>query len=395
MEKKKFAIVTGTRAEYGLFYPLIRLMAEDDEIDLDLIVTGAHLSQFHGNTIEFIKKDRIKISHIIDMGISGDTEDDICGAISTGLGKFSTLFTGQSFDALIVLGDRYELWAVCIAAVIHKIPIVHINGGEVTSGATDDCIRHSITKMASIHFPSIDIYAKRIIQMGENPKRVHVVGSLAMDNMRNMELMSCKEISDYTGLDFSQDIALMTYHPVTLHDITKSALEVKETLEALLETNLITLITMPNADAGSKRVYDIILDYSQSYPDKFQLRKSLGQKGYLSAMKYAKLMIGNSSSGIGESPYFKLPVINIGDRQKGRFRTPNVIDCKGIKEDILKAIQKAFSRDFVKELEKMENPYGDGTTAIKIVDILKNVDFSSKEVLLKKSFYDFHTTRKR
>ncbi|AOY75657.1 UDP-N-acetylglucosamine 2-epimerase [Clostridium formicaceticum] len=388
MRKKRFAVITGTRAEYGLLYPLIQEINKDTEIDMDLIVTGSHLAESYGKTISFIESDGIKIDHTVDMEIQGDKETEICSSIAIGLEKFSDTLERYSFDGLIILGDRYELLAVCTAAIIHRVPIIHINGGEVTEGAIDDAIRHAITKMASIHFPSLNIYKKRIIQMGENPKRVHLVGSLAMDNMKNINLMTQEEISEYTKINFAKKVALMTYHPVTLNSLEESTKEVQEIMEALLETDLITLITMPNADAGSQKIYNKMLDYIEKNSNKFYLRNNLGQRGYLSVMKHAKLMIGNSSSGIGESPYFKIGVVNVGERQKGRFRTPNIVDCQGHKQDILNNIKWVLSEEFQQKVKNMQNPYGEGDTAKKIVQVLRQTDFRNKEALLKKGFYD-------
>ncbi|SES84591.1 GDP/UDP-N,N'-diacetylbacillosamine 2-epimerase (hydrolysing) [Natronincola peptidivorans] len=391
--KKKFAVVTGTRAEYGLLRPLIKEINKDMHIETALIVTGAHLSDFYGKTIDFIKEDGFKIDFVVDMELKGDKETEICHSMAIGLKKFSSLFSNAAFDGVIILGDRYELLSVCTAAVIHRVPIVHIHGGEVTEGAIDDTIRHAITKMTSIHFPSLDIYRDRIIQMGENPERVYSVGSLAIDNMREIKLMNKEEISQYTGINFKEKIALMTYHPVTLNCFNHISVEIKEIMKALVDTNLIVLITMPNADMGSQEVYSVILEYMNRYPDKFQLRKNLGQKAYLSSMKYAAMMIGNSSSGISESPYFKLPVVNVGERQKGRLRTPNIIDCEGRKEKVLQAIHQALSEDFKSKIQSMNNPYGDGTTAKKIANVLKQVNFKDKDELLKKGFYDLTSIR--
>jgi UDP-hydrolysing UDP-N-acetyl-D-glucosamine 2-epimerase len=305
------------------------------------------------------------------------------------LAGFSSLFQKRQPDLVIVLGDRYELWALCIAAVIHKIPIVHLHGGESTLGLIDDPVRHSVTKMSTFHFASIEAYAKRIIQMGENPNRVYVVGALGIDNIKNMRLMDIREVSEYTGVDFGQkNVALLTYHPVTLDDYTLAGHQTQEILEALIQTTLFTLITMPNADTGGNTIYQIIEMYSQKYPDRFRFVKSLGQQGYLSAMKYAKLMIGNSSSGIIESASFKLPVINIGDRQGGRFKPANVIDCVCSIESIMGTLDKALSEDFTRSILDIENPYGDGTAAKRIVNILRDIDLSDKSTLIKKGFYD-------
>lgn len=388
MNRLKTLVVTTSRADYGLLHPLIVALENDDYFDVHLIATGGHLSDIQGSTIDIIRGEGFKNIDTVDMDINGDRETDICNYIATGLKSFSYMLQHKKPDIIIVLGDRYELYSFCIAAVIHKIPIAHIHGGEITQGAIDDCIRHAITKMATIHFPTIEEYGKRIIQMGESPDRVHVVGALGMDNIKNISLMTLAELSEYTKVDFTNDIALMTYHPVTLDNYENAGEQVKEILDALLETHFKTLITMPNADAGSMEIYHVIRRYIEHFPEKFFLVKNLGQKAYLSAMKYSKLMVGNSSSGIIESAAFKLPVVNIGDRQKGRHKPKNVIDCSCEKQSILNAVEEAVSKHFQNQLIYLDNPYGTGCAADQIKIILKNINFHNHEDLLKKRFVD-------
>ncbi len=388
MNKLKVAAVTTSRADYGLLYPLIKRMAEDEFFEVRIIAMGSHLSSFYGNTWGIIKQDDLCEVENIFMYPESDTEPDICNSIATGLREFSKLLSEKKQDLLVALGDRYELWPACIACAVHKVPIAHIHGGETTFGSMDETVRHSVTKMASIHFPAMEIYAKRIIRMGEDPERVFVVGALGIDNIKNHKLMCIDELSAYTGLDFKNGIALMTYHPETLEEYPSSSAQAEEILEALLETGLVTLITMPNADVGGRRIYEKVMQYTDNYPNRFRLIKNMGQSAYLSAMKYARLMIGNSSSGIIESASFKLPVVNIGDRQGGRFKPPNVIDCICSKDKISDSINKALSDDFIKSMAALKNPYGDGKTADRIIEKLKSVDFRSRSELLKKRFYD-------
>ncbi|MGM0609274.1 MAG: UDP-N-acetylglucosamine 2-epimerase, partial [Candidatus Muiribacteriota bacterium] len=274
-----------------------------------------------------------------------------------------------------------------IPAVIHKIPVAHIHGGEVTKGAIDDCIRHSVAKMASLHFTSLEIYKKRIIRMGEFPDKVFNVGAIGIDNIKNTKLPGLKELSSITGAGFSKKTALLTYHPVTLDDYNSSTRQINEILEAIAKQDFFVIATMPNSDAGNSQIFRAMNDFSTKYPEKLILVKNLGQRAYLAAMKYSCLIIGNSSSGIIESPYFKTPVVNIGERQDGRFKAENIIDVKCCKEDIEKAIAKALSFDFKKEIEKMKNPYGEGNSAEKIAEVIKRTDFSDKS-LIKKGFYD-------
>lgn len=390
MKKDNIMVVTTGRADYGLLRPLIKRMLLSNHFDMRLIATGAHLSPLHGQTIQLIENDGLEVMAKVQMTMPGDTEGDICASISAGLSGFSELFDQTTPDLVVVLGDRYELWSICIPAVIHRIPIAHIHGGESTLGVIDDPVRHSITKMSTFHFASIDKYATRLIQMGERPERVHVVGAIGLDNLRDISLMSRKELSEYAGVDFSRTIALATYHPVTLDNYESAKSQVQEILNALLETDLTALVTMPNSDRSWNTIYREIHRYSQRYPDRFKLLKNLGQRAYLSAMKYASLMVGNSSSGIIESASFELPVVNIGDRQAGRVKPPNVIDCICSRESVHHAIDKALSPEFKRTLSQLENPYGDGNTSTRILKILESIDFADKSAFLKKGFYDLN-----
>jgi len=384
----KTCIVTTGRADYGPLLPLIIKLINSKRYNIFIVPTGTHLSQAHGMTINEIKKDGFVVDHFVEMTQKHDSEHDICKAISKGLRGFSTIYHNIQPDIIIVLGDRYELWAACIPAVIHQIPIAHIHGGEATFGAIDDCIRHSITKISSLHFASIEQYAKRIIQMGEDPEKVFIVGALGIDNIKNIELMDYEELSNYTGVNFKKRIALMTFHPVTLDDRNLAVHQVRKVLNSLLQFDLLTLITMPNADPAGNLVFEEIQQYLQKYPVNFKFIKNLGQKAYLSAMKYAALMIGNSSSGIVESASFKLPVVNVGERQEGRLKPLNVIDSNYSEDAIIKAINQALSKEFILSISKLKNPYGDGFTSNRIVKILNSIDIKEKKQLIKKYFID-------
>ena len=390
MNKKKIMLVTTGRADYGLLYPLIKKIADNRHFELQLIATGTHLSPLYDKTIRLIEKDNVMITDKIEMTMNSDSESSICISVATGIQGFSTLFEKYNPDLLIVLGDRYELWSVCMAAVIHKTPIAHIHGGEATFGLIDDTIRHSVTKMSAFHFASIDVYAKRIIQMGEHPERVFVVGAIGLDNIKEFSLMNRKELSEYTNVNFEKNIALMTYHPVTLDNYDNSEQQIIEVLKALLKSDLLVIMSMPNSDTSGNKIYQIIERYSQQYPQKFKLIKNLGQKGYLSALKFARIMVGNSSSGIIESASFKLPVVNIGDRQAGRFKPINVIDCRCTEESIIKSINQALSNEFKQSVADLVSPYGDGNTSARIVKVLESIDFSKRLHFLKKGFYDLN-----
>jgi UDP-hydrolysing UDP-N-acetyl-D-glucosamine 2-epimerase len=275
-----------------------------------------------------------------------------------------------------------------MAAIIHKVPIAHIHGGESTIGAIDETIRHSITKMSAFHFTAIDQYAKRIVQMGENPDRVFVVGAIGLDNIVSTPLMSIDELSKFSGVDFKKNVALMTYHPVTLDHYNSAEHQIQEILSTLLKTNLTVLMTMPNADTSGQIIYRFVQSFSKKYPEQFTLVKSLGQKAYLSAMQHSKLMIGNSSSGIIESASFKLPVVNIGDRQKGRVRTSNVIDCDCSQNAIRHAIDLALSDGFKTSISLLQSPYGDGKASDRIVKIIETIDFKDNRSIIEKKFFD-------
>ena len=291
MKKSKIMVVTTGRADYGLLYPLIIKIIENDCFELQLIATGTHLSPVHGKTIQLIEEDGLQVTEKIEMTMKSDTENAISNSISIGLMGFSKIYDRLRPDLVIVLGDRYELWSVCMPAVIHKIPIAHIHGGEATFGLIDDPIRHSVTKMSAFHFASIDLYAKRIIQMGENPERVFVVGAIGLDNIKTIPLMTCKELSECTNVDFAGKVALMTYHPVTLDNYDSAEQQIQEVLDALVKTDLFILTTMPNSDTSGNIIYQKLESYSQQYPEKFKLIKNLGQKAYLSAMNFSELMV--------------------------------------------------------------------------------------------------------
>lgn len=386
LSKVRFLVVTTSRADYGILYPLLKAMEQDESFELLLSVTGSHLSKEYGYTLDEIKGDGFKADVLVNMNPENDSSLEISNSISKGILGFAESYKRISPDGVIVLGDRYELYAACIPALISRIPIVHIHGGEVTKGAMDDAIRHCITKMASIHFASCGEYAERIIRMGENPSYVHDVGALAVDNIMNTSLYGREELSGITGIDFNKNVALLTYHPVTLDGYEDAARQIDEVLEAVLSTDLKCLITMPGADTAGLAVFKRLEYYAKKYPEKLKLVKSLGRKGYLSAMKYSSIMIGNSSSGIIESPSYRLPVVNIGDRQEGRIKASNIIDCECSKNEILKAIEKGLHPIFKSSLAGLVSPYGTGSTAQKICEVLKEIDFKNKQVLLKKGF---------
>ena len=379
-------VFTSTRADYGLLYPLVAKMMEDQYFTVELLVTGTHLSKKHGNTVNFIKKDNIPTREV-KIPEYGDSEHDICSSISFGISEFSSVIAHSDYDCIIVLGDRYELYSICVPAVMHKVPILHIHGGEVTKGAIDNSVRHSITKMASIHFPSTLHHRDTIIQMGENPETIFNVGALGIDNIKSLKLLSRSQFCSVMKISDHCKFNIVTYHPVTLDERSEALSQIKTLLDVLVTLESLSIVTMPNADAFSDTILRTIREYVSRFPEKLIFIESLGQLNYLSAMRHADCMIGNSSSGIIESSSFQLPVVNIGDRQEGRFKPSNVIDCKCVKHEIELAIRKALSSEFKSSIQSLQNPFGSGDTSAKIVNILKQLDLKDKSSLLKKDFF--------
>ena len=385
---KKIAVITATRAEYGLLMPLLKEMMQDPEISPSLVVSGTHLLQKFGETVKFIENDNIPIAcrlPIYDENFSG-SEPEIAKAIALATELLTAHLQENHYDAVVVLGDRYELLGFCSACVICRVPIIHIHGGEITEGAIDDKIRHAVTKLASLHFPSVPAYAKRIVQMGEHPDFVHAVGALGIDNVMKLPLLSREELFRQIEIDTNLPVATVTFHPVTTESPEMALQEINVLLDVLENCGVYSVITMPNSDTGGDFIYQRIAEETSRHPEIMCLRKSLGQVRYLSLLKYADLMIGNSSSGILESASFSIPVVNIGDRQKGRLAPENVIHCDCTKKAIQTAIEKALSPEFRQSLQGLVNPYGDGHTAERMTAIIKETDFHN---LVRKKFFDF------
>lgn len=384
---KKISVLTGTRAEYHLMYPILRRIENDPDLDLDLIVTGAHLSSKYGLTIKDIIKDGFKISAKIDILNEDNEVVNMDYAISKCLIGCSKHFDEVNTDLLLVLGDRYELLGAVISALNHHIPIAHIHGGETTEGAIDEAIRHAVTKFSFLHFTCCEEYRHRVIQLGENPSRVYNVGGLGVENILTQKLLSKEELEK--DFCFALDnYALVTFHPVTLEENT-AVNQVIEMLEAFLNfPELKFVITKANADSGGNLINEVIDKYVSKFPNKFYTEYSLGMVRYLSAMKNAKLVIGNSSSGILETPSFKVPTINIGDRQKGRIQCQSIINCLPKKDNIIIAMRKGLSFEFINSIKDMESPYGNGTASKQIIEIIKH-NLTSK-INLKKKFYDIN-----
>ena len=385
MSKKKICIVTGSRAEYGLLYWLIRAVKEDQDLELQLIVTGMHLSSEFGFTYKEIEKD-FKIDKKIDMHLSLDTSVEISRSMGIAQTSFSEAFNELKPNIVVVLGDRYEIFSAAVSAMISRIPIAHIHGGEATEGLIDEAIRHSISKMSHLHFTAAEEYSNRVIQLGEEPNRVFNVGGMGIENIKKIKLLSKKEFEKSINFQLNTKNILVTFHPVTLEKQTsgKQFQELLNTIDELENTNII--FTKTNSDIDGKIINKMIDQFTFKNPNKSISITSLGQKNYLSALKYVDLIIGNSSSGLLEAPSFKIGTINIGDRQNGRLKAQSVVDCLTDKKNIKKAIERVYSDKFQKLLKNVRNPYGEECASQKIINVLKNVSLNE---ILKKPFFNF------
>lgn len=384
---KKICIVTGTRAEYGLLKPLIRRVAEDKELELQLYVTGAHLSPEFGLTYQEIENDNIHIKRKIEMLLSADTSSSVVKSMGMEMIGFADALAEDQPDLMIVLGDRYEILAAATAAMIFKIPIAHIHGGELTEGAIDEAIRHSITKMSQLHFVTMDKYKQRVIQLGEQPDRVFNVGSLGVESIKTLSLLTKSELEKRLNFSFNGKVAIVTYHPVTLEKID----EAKKQFEILLLAldrypELRVIFTKANADMGGRSINKLIDDAVEENKERYIAFDSIGQLRYLSALQFCSIVIGNSSSGIIEVPSFHVPTVNIGNRQCGRVRSASVIDCDNTAASITDSISIGLSEEFRNKIKHIENPYEQQGTSQKIVEIIKNSLYEGINV--KKIFFD-------
>lgn len=381
---KKICIITGTRAEYGLLYWLMKEIEKDKELELQIIVTGMHLSTEFGLTYKEIEKDFI-INKKIEMLLSSDTKVGISKSMGLSQISFAEAYEDLQPNLIVVLGDRYEIFSAVSTAMISRIPIAHLHGGELTEGLIDEAIRHSITKMSHLHFTATEEYKNRVIQLGENPKRVFNVGGLGIDNIKKLNLLNKEEFEESIHFKLNKKNLLVTFHPVTLEE-NSSKLQFQEILEAfdqLEDTNII--FTKANSDTNGRIINTMIDEYVSKHSNSIVFT-SLGQLRYLSSLIHVDAVVGNSSSGLIEVPSFKKATINIGDRQKGRIKAPSIIDCEPLKNDILKSIDKVYEDiNFKNKLQTLENPYGEGGTSKKILKIIKTQNL---EHILKKEFFD-------
>lgn len=383
---KKICVITGTRAEYGLLRPLIKRIQEDKDLELQIIATGMHLSPEFGLTYKEIEADGFIINEKIEILLSSDTPIGISKSMGLAMISFAEVFDRLKPDMAVVLGDRYEVFSAVSSASISRIPIVHIHGGETTEGAFDEGFRHSITKMSYLHFTSTEEYRKRVIQLGEHPNRVFNVGAIGIESIKILKLLDKNELEESINFKFGVRTALVTFHPVTLENST-SKVQFQELLNTLDRFNdLKVIFTKANSDTDGRVINTMIDEYVGNNRDRSIAFTSMGQLRYLSAMKYVDLVIGNSSSGIVEAPSFRVPTINIGDRQKGRMQAETIINCEPVESEVYKAMELGLSRAFKEETGDATNPYGDGNVSEKILHIIE--DSLSKGIELKKSFYD-------
>lgn len=384
---RKICVVTGTRAEYGLLSRLMGLLKASSETELQVIATNMHLSPRYGNTYQEIESDGFTINYKIPI-INEDAPDCAHSTVmemSRALAGFANAYGQLKPDLIVVLGDRYEILAAASAAMIMRIPIAHIHGGEITEGAYDDAIRHSITKMSHLHFASTETYRKRIIQLGEQPDRVFYVGALGVENIKALHLKKQLEIEKELGFKITKNTILVTYHPVTLGKNTAKH-DILEFIAAMEErSDLRIIFTMPNSDTGGQSIKNAINDFVGRNKDRAAAFKSLGVIRYLSVMRLASAVVGNSSSGLVETPSFGIPTLNIGDRQNGRIAADSVVNCGTDKESIIKGLNKVLSIDFQEFAKKVHNPYDKPGTANAIFDIIKQYPLDG---LSQKHFYN-------
>ncbi|WP_109694975.1 UDP-N-acetylglucosamine 2-epimerase [Chitinophaga deserti] len=385
MSVRKICVITGTRAEYGLLYWTMKALEKAPEIELQVLATGMHLSPEFGMTYRQIEQDGFRINKKVEMLVSADTPAGIAKSMGLGMIGYADALAELQPDIVLVLGDRFEIFSAASAAMIHRIPIAHCHGGEATEGLIDEPIRHSITKMSHIHFTATDIFRNRVIQLGEQPEHVYNVGGLGIENINKLSLLNKKAFEESIDFQLGKKNLLITFHPVTFEK-SSAEIQFKSLLQALDEredTNLI--FTKANADTDGRIINQLIDEFVLANKHKAIAFTSLGQLRYLSSLQHVDAVVGNSSSGLVEVPSFKIPTINIGDRQRGRPTAESVISCGPDYSSIKLALEMAYSENFRKKLPDIHNPYGTGNSSDRIVEVLRNVKI---EDLIKKKFYD-------
>lgn len=387
---KNICVLTATRAEYGLLKNLILRLQEEPEFQVNVVVTGMHLDRAFGETYREIEEDGIAIAAKLPVLSENGSAVGMSETMADALVSFGHFFAENRQDLLVVLGDRYETMAVCIAAMNEQIPIAHIHGGEVTEGAIDDAIRHSITKMSFLHFTSTEVYRKRVIQLGEHPDRVFCVGALGVENILRQKLLTRAELEESIRFHLGEKYCLVTFHPVTLEGDSgiEQVNELLQTMDEMEEYRYI--ITKANADAGGRAINKRLEEFSKVRKERIYLTESLGMIRYLSAMKYCAMVIGNSSSGILEAPAMGVPTVNIGNRQRGRIQAASIINCAPVRSEIQEAMRRAETNEFRKAMERQTLPYGDGNTSELITRRIREFlsGENGRQIDLRKKFYD-------
>lgn len=381
---RKICVVTGSRAEYGLLRWVMEGIRNAADLELQVIVTGMHLSTEFGLTFREIENDGFRIDSKVEMLLSSDTPSGLAKSMGLGLIGFGDALQQLQPDMLLVLGDRFEIFSAVAAAMVARIPVAHLHGGETTEGAFDEAIRHSITKMSHLHFVATEEYRRRVIQLGEHPDKVFLVGGMGVDSIKKLKLLDRAELEKSLDFKFGKRNLLVTFHPVTLEKSTAAhqMAELLSALEALTDTHLI--FTMPNADTGGRVLIDMVQKFVADHANA-RAYSSLGQLRYLSCVQAVDGVVGNSSSGLMEVPSFANGTINIGDRQRGRLKADSVIDCAPDRQSISAAVRKLYSLEFREMLQTVKNPYGGGGASEKVVRILSAYPLES---ILKKSFHD-------
>lgn len=381
---KKVVIVTSGRADYGIYLPLLRALEAAPDFELSLFVTGMHLSPEFGLTLRTIEQDGYHIAEQVECLLSSDSPEGVALSMGLGLQGFARAFQRTQVDLLVVLGDRFEMHAAALAALPFNIPVAHIHGGELTQGAIDESLRHSLTKLSHLHFVTTEEYRQRVIQLGEEPWRVTTCGAPGLDNLQQISLLTSGQINDRFGIQPTPDTLLVTYHPVTL-EYSEAEEQIDALLGALEQTGRPLLFTLGNADTSGRLLNQKIQEFA-ARSSQAAVVKTLGTQGYFSVMKVVAAMVGNSSSGIIEAASFGLPVVNVGIRQQGRVRGGNVIDTGNGTEEILAGIARAVDPEFRSGLQGMDNPYGSGNAAEIMVGKLRDIELNSGLVI--KPFHD-------
>ena len=381
---KKICVITGTRAEYGLLSKLMKRIDDCPDMQLQIIATNMHLSPEFGLTYREIEADGFHIDKKVEMLLSSDTRNATTKSLGLGIIGFADAFEDLAPDMVVILGDRYEMLGAASAALLYGIPIAHISGGDVTEGAYDDAIRHSISKMSHLHFTSAEEYRQRVIQLGEQPDRVFNFGAIGLDNMRHIQFLDRQSLEQSIGFEIGEDCILVTYHPVTM-ERNSAETQFGALLEAIDRVGCRVIFTKPNSDSDGRIIIKMIDEYVAANSDKAACYTSLGYVRYLSALQFVKAAVGNSSSGILEVPSFGIPTVNIGDRQKGRLRADSVIDCNTDVDSIEKSIRGALSQEWQTIARNATNPYEQPDTVARIFEVLQQCDLSQMK---QKRFYD-------